>query len=101
MSKECILPVVSFPSRASGSNDRVERSILLKGLSKAKPHFDILRFDIRYSAVRCSIISSLCAMPYALCVRYYLEFYLQMVIILCLAINLIWRQVHADFRVPL
>jgi hypothetical protein len=28
-------------------------SILLKGLSKAKPHFDILRFDIRYSAVRC------------------------------------------------
>jgi hypothetical protein len=35
MSKECIL------------------SILLKGLSKAKPSFEILRFDIRYSAVRC------------------------------------------------
>ena len=30
-------------------------SILLKGLSKAKPPFDILRFDIRYSAVRCSV----------------------------------------------
>ncbi len=44
MSKEGILPAVSF---------WVERSILLKGLSKAKPHFDILRFDIRYSAVRC------------------------------------------------
>jgi hypothetical protein len=28
--------------------------ILLKRLSKAKPHFDILRFDIRYSAVRSS-----------------------------------------------
>jgi hypothetical protein len=27
----------------------------LKRLSEAKPHFDILRFDIRYSAVRCSI----------------------------------------------
>ena len=25
-----------------------------KRLSKAKPPFDILRFDIRYSAVRCS-----------------------------------------------
>ena len=25
-----------------------------KRLSKAKPHFDILRFDIRHSAVRCS-----------------------------------------------
>jgi hypothetical protein len=25
-----------------------------KRLSKAKSHFDILRFDIRYSAVRCS-----------------------------------------------
>ena len=35
MSKECILPVVSFC---------VERSILLKGLSKAKPFFEILRF---------------------------------------------------------
>ena len=34
---------------------RVERSFLLKRLSKAKPHFDILRFDIRYSAVRCLI----------------------------------------------
>ena len=42
VSKECILPVVSFC---------VERSILLKGLSKAKPHFEILRFDIRNSAV--------------------------------------------------
>jgi hypothetical protein len=30
MSKECILPVVSFPSRASESNDCVERSILKK-----------------------------------------------------------------------
>ena len=27
---------------------------ILKRLSKAKPPFDILRFDIRYSAVRCS-----------------------------------------------
>jgi hypothetical protein len=27
MSKECILPAVSFPSRASESNDWVERSI--------------------------------------------------------------------------
>jgi hypothetical protein len=26
-----------------------------KRLSKAKPSFDILRFDIRHSAVRCSI----------------------------------------------
>ncbi len=40
----------------------IERPILMtlrfiyfkKRLSKAKPHFDILRFDIRYSAVRCS-----------------------------------------------
>ncbi len=36
MSKECILP------------------ILYERLSAAKPPFEILRFDIRYSAVRCS-----------------------------------------------
>gem|GEM_PF-1277145 len=43
MSKECIL------------------SILLKRLSEAIPPFDILRFDIRYSAVRfnCSFIGGL------------------------------------------
>ncbi|CAB1079785.1 hypothetical protein D1AOALGA4SA_7489 [Olavius algarvensis Delta 1 endosymbiont] len=43
MSKECIL------------------SILLKKLSKAIPPFDILQFDIRYSAVRfnCSFIGAL------------------------------------------
>ena len=28
---------------------------LKKRLSRAKPSFEILRFDIRYSAVRCSI----------------------------------------------
>jgi hypothetical protein len=27
---------------------------ILEGLSKAKPPFKILRFDIRYSAVHCS-----------------------------------------------
>jgi hypothetical protein len=27
---------------------------MLKELSKAKPPFKVLRFDIRYSAVRCS-----------------------------------------------
>jgi hypothetical protein len=37
MSKECIL------------------SILFKGLSKAKPPLEILRFDIRYSSVRCFV----------------------------------------------
>ena len=36
MSKECILSI-------------------LKRLSEAKPSFEILRFDIRYSAVRCLI----------------------------------------------
>ena len=30
-------------------------SILIKRMSKAKPSFVILRFDIRYSAVRCLI----------------------------------------------
>ena len=38
------------------SNVEVRHSIyFIKGLSEAKPHFDILRFDIRYSAVRCLI----------------------------------------------
>jgi hypothetical protein len=32
------------------------RSILLKGLSKAKPPFVILRFAIGYSAVRFSLL---------------------------------------------
>ena len=31
------------------------QSVLLKGLSEAKPPFEILRFDIRNSAVRCFI----------------------------------------------
>ena len=31
--------------------------ILLKRLSKAKPHFNILRFDIRYSTVRFSTLT--------------------------------------------
>jgi hypothetical protein len=39
MSKECILPIFIK---------------IYKRLSEAKPPFDILRFDIRYSAVRCS-----------------------------------------------
>ena len=30
-------------------------SVYLKRLSEAKPSFEILRFDIRYSAVRCSV----------------------------------------------
>ena len=32
---------------------------LFKGMSEAKPPFKILRFDIRYSAVRCSATWSL------------------------------------------
>ncbi len=37
------------------SNVEVMYSVYFKKrLSKAKPPFDILRFDIRYSAVRCS-----------------------------------------------
>ena len=37
------------------SNVKVMYSVYFKkGLSKAIPPFDILRFDIRYSAVRCS-----------------------------------------------
>ncbi len=38
------------------SNVEVRHSIyFIKRLSKAKPHFEILRFDIRNSAVRCLI----------------------------------------------
>jgi hypothetical protein len=37
------------------SNVEVMYSVYFKKrLSKTKPSFDILRFDIRYSAVRCS-----------------------------------------------
>ena len=39
MSKECILSIFIK---------------IFKRLSEAKPPFEILRFDIRYSAVRCS-----------------------------------------------
>ena len=36
------------------SNVQGMNSVYLKRQSEAKPSFDILRFDIRYSAVRCS-----------------------------------------------
>ena len=35
------------------SNVEGMNSVYLKRQSEAKPSFDILRFDIRYSAVRC------------------------------------------------
>ena len=37
------------------SNVEGMNSVYLKRLSEAKPPFEILRFDIRYSAVRCSV----------------------------------------------
>jgi len=45
-----------FQGIAGRSNVEVSYSVYSKkGLSKAKPPFDILRLDIRYSAVRCSV----------------------------------------------
>ena len=65
-------------------------------------HFTVVHYALcAMPYALCPLPYALCALPYALCDRYYLEFYLQMIIILCLAINLIWRQVHADLRVPL
>ena len=37
------------------SNVEGRYPVVYKGLSRAKPTCEILRFDIRYSAVRCSV----------------------------------------------